>query len=189
MARIASVEELADACKSLRFPVVLKTAEEHAHRSDVGGVVLSLPDADAVHSAYEEMAGALGPKALIAEMAPNGVELALGSVWDKSFGPIVLITAGGVLMEFLNDKAAVLAPFDESEALRLLRTLRVFRLLQGVRGQPPADLNALAKSVASFSRIIASLGDTCGEIDINPLVCTERGPLALDCLIVPRQNG
>ncbi len=189
MARIDSVEELPDACKSLRFPAVLKTAEEHAHKSDVGGVVLSLPDADAVHTAYEEMAAALGPKALIAEMAPKGVELALGSVWDESFGPIVLITAGGVLMEFLNDKAAVLAPFDEAEALRLLRTLRVFRLLQGVRGQPPVDLNALAKSVASFSRIIASLGDTCGEIDINPLVCTEGGPVALDCLIVPRQSG
>ena len=188
MVCISGLGDLPGATVSLRFPVVLKTAEDYPHKSEVGGVILNLPDAESVKIAYEEMATRLGPKALVAEMVPKGIELALGSVWDDGFGPVTLISAGGVLMEFLDDSVAALAPFDETEALRLLRTLRVFRLLQGVRGQPPIDLDALAKFIAAFSRTVASLGKTCGEIDINPLVCTEDGPLALDCLVVPRES-
>ncbi len=189
MVRIDGADDLAAALARLRFPVVLKTAAGHAHKSDVGGVVLNLPDAGAAQAAYEEMAARLGPKALVAEMAPKGTELALGSVWDEGFGPVVLISAGGVLVEFLGDSVAALAPFDAAEALRLLREMRVFRLLQGVRGAETADLRALAEAIAAFSRMVASLGEACAEIDINPLLCTSEGPLALDGLIVPRKAG
>jgi acyl-CoA synthetase (NDP forming) len=185
MIEIGHADDLRGAAGRLRFPVVLKTAEDFAHKSDVGGVVLNLPDIDAVAAAYAGMSARLGPKALLAEMAPKGTELALGAIRDEGFGPVVLISAGGVLMEFLGDSVAALAPFDAAEAMALLRRLRVFRLLQGVRGQPPADLDALAEQIAAFSRMVAGLGDACAEIDINPLVCNSDGALALDCLIVP----
>lgn len=175
---------VAKALDGLCFPVVLKTGEDHAHKSDVGGVVLNLPDAAAATHAYSEMSARLGPRAVFMEMAPKGVELALGSVWDDSFGPIVLISAGGVLIEFLSDSIAALAPFGEDEAQRLLQELRVFRLLNGVRGATPADLDDAARQIAAFSRMIAALGPSCRESDINPLLCTPQGALALDCLVV-----
>ena len=172
------------ALDGLRFPIVLKTGENHAHKSDVGGVVLNLGDAVEAASAYADMSARLGPKAMFMEMAPKGVELALGSIWDDSFGPVVLISAGGVLIEFLNDSIAALAAFDEVEAKRLLQELRIYRLLLGVRGAPPADLDDAARQIAAFSRMVAALGPTCRESDINPLICTPQGAFALDCLVV-----
>ena len=130
------------------------------------------------------MAEKLGPKAIFMEMAPKGVELALGSVWDASFGPVLLISAGGVLVEFLDDSIAALAPIDEAEALGLLAQLKSYRLLQGVRGQAAADIADAARQIAAFSRMLAALGDACAESDINPLICTPQGALALDCLVV-----
>jgi acyl-CoA synthetase (NDP forming) len=182
--QVKDASELGAALDGLRFPVVLKTGEDHAHKSDVGGGVLDLPDAATAADAYVEMAARLGPRAVVMEMAPKGVELALGSVWDDGFGPVVLISAGGVLIEFLGDSVAALAPFGEDEARRLLGELRIFRLLRGVRGAPPADLDDAARQIAAFSRMIAALGRDCRESDINPLLCTPQGALALDCLIV-----
>ena len=182
--QIESVSEITGAAAGLRFPVVLKTAEDHAHKSDVGGVVLNLPDTDAVEAAYLAMSVKLGPKALVAEMAPKGIELALGSVWDDSFGPVIVLSAGGVLVEYLDDSIAALAPVSEPEALQLLKALKCHRLLQGVRGAKPADVADAARQIAAFSRMIAALGPACAESDINPLICTDIGASALDCLFV-----
>jgi acyl-CoA synthetase (NDP forming) len=183
-AHTTSLGEVASALETLHFPVVLKTAEDHAHKSDVGGVVLNLRDLPAAQAAYTEMAARLGPRALFMEMAPKGVELSLGSIWDDSFGPVVVISAGGVLVEFLDDSVAALAPVTEPEALGLLKTLKCYRLLQGVRGAAPADIADVAQQIAAFSRMIATLGPACAESDINPLICTGHGALALDCLVV-----
>ena len=112
--QIESVSEITGATAGLRFPVVLKTAEDHAHKSDVGGVVLNLPDTKAVEAAYLTISAKLGPKALVAEMAPKGVELAMGSVWDNGFGPVIVLSAGGVLVEYLDDSNAQCFRVDSS---------------------------------------------------------------------------
>lgn len=187
-AQVAKASELDAALAGLRFPVVLKTAEDHAHKSDVGGVVLNLPDASAVKAAHAEMSARLGPRALIMEMVPKSVELALGSIWDDSFGPVVVVSAGGVLVEYLNDSIAALAPVTEAQALALLRSLKSHRLLLGVRGSAPADLADAARQIAAFSRMVTILGPACAESDINPLICTPDGALALDCLVVGRKD-
>lgn len=190
LAHVSGPEDVAAALDALRFPVVLKTVEDHAHKSDVGGVVLNLSDAVAAQAAYTAMSQRLGTRAIFMEMAPMGVELALGSVWDPGFGPVVLVSAGGVLVEFLGDSIAALAPVSEAEALGLLREMKCYRLLQGVRGAAPTDLEDTARQFAAFSRMIAALGPACSESDINPLVCTPEGAQALDCLIVgPRDQA
>ena len=186
MAHVSGAGDMAGALAGLRFPMVLKTAEDHAHKSDVGGVVLGLGDAAQAGAAYAEMALRLGPRALFMEMAPKGPELALGALWDENFGPIVIISAGGVLIELLSDRVAALAPFGPDEALRLLRGLRVHALLRGVRGMPPCDEAAIAATIARFSQMIAGLGEACAEMDINPLICGPQGALAVDCLAVGR---
>ncbi len=188
LAHVEGPQDVSAALEQLRFPVVLKTAEDHAHKSDVGGVILNLSGVSEAQAAYATMAERLGPRAIFMEMAPKGVELALGSVWDVSFGPVILVSAGGILVEFLGDSIAALAPVSEPEALDILQEMKIYRLLQGVRGAAPADLADAALQIAAFSRMIAALGSACSESDINPLVCTPQGALALDSLFVgPRR--
>ena len=183
-ASVTTADNLEGALSGLRFPLALKTAEDHAHKSDVGGVKLNIADMAEAHAAYGEMAGRLGPRALFMEMVPPGVELALGAVCDDGFGPVVVVSAGGVLVEFLGDSIAALAPFDQATALRLLRALQIAKLLAGYRGQPAVDMAVLAQQVARFSQMVAGLGTDFTEIDVNPLICSATGAVAADCLIV-----
>lgn len=180
---------LLTAGRELGFPLVLKTASPGIlHKSDVGGVKLGLADAAALAAAYDEMAPRLGPRVLITPMAPlgAGIELAFGAKIDPTFGPVVMVGAGGVLIEFLSDQAVALAPFDAAAAGRLIDSLALRPLLDGKRGRPPANLPTLAEALAAFSVMVADLGDLIAEIDANPVLATADGPLALDALVVPR---
>lgn len=185
-AQAASAADLRAALSQLAYPLVLKTAEAHAHKSDVGGVVLGIEDAGQGLAAYERLAQRLGPRVFAMEMAPKGVELAMGAIWDDGFGPVVVLSAGGIWVELFDDKVAAMAPFDEAEAHRLIAHLRIYAALKGVRGQPPVDFEDLARQISLFSVMVASLGPQVTEIDVNPLLCSEHGAFAVDCLIVPR---
>ena len=181
---------LLTAGRELGFPLVLKTAMPVIlHKSDVGGVKLGLADAPALAAAYDDMAPRLGPRVLVTPMAPlgTGLELAFGAKIDPSFGPVVMVGAGGVLIEFLQDQAVALAPFDTAEAARLIDSLALRPLLDGKRGRPPADLSLLAEALAAFSVMVADLADAISEIDANPVLATADGPLALDALVVARK--
>jgi acyl-CoA synthetase (NDP forming) len=175
------------AAEAIGFPVVAKTATDGIHhKSEVDGVRLGLADAAALRTAYRDLAGRLGRSVTIAAMAPKGVELALGMVRDPQFGPVVMIGAGGVLVELLADRAAALAPFGVATARRLLDRLALRRLLDGYRGASAVDLDSLCATIARFSVLAADLADVVGEIDVNPLICGARTHLAVDVLIVPR---
>jgi acyl-CoA synthetase (NDP forming) len=181
---------LLTAGRELGFPLVLKTAMRGIlHKSDVGGVKLGLADAPALAAAYDDMAPRLGPRVLVTPMAPlsTGLELAFGAKIDPFFGPVVMVGAGGVLIEFLKDQAVGLAPFDTPEAQRLIDSLALRPLLDGKRGRPPADLSLLAEALAAFSVMVADLADAISEIDANPVLATADGPLALDALVVARK--
>jgi acyl-CoA synthetase (NDP forming) len=170
---------------AIGFPVALKTAAPGvAHKSDVGGVRLGLADAEALRAAYGEMAARLGPRVLVAALAPRGVELALGMTVDPQFGPVVMAGAGGVLVEVLDDRATALAPFGPATARRLLARLKLARLFGGYRGLPPVDLDALAAVVARFSVLAADIAPHVRALDVNPLMCGPR-LAALDCLVDP----
>jgi acyl-CoA synthetase (NDP forming) len=188
MVRVASLHELETALSDLRFPVVMKTAEDHAHKSDVGGVMLNINDADEARAAYRDMAARLGPRALIMEMVPSGTELSLGAIYDPGFGPVVIISAGGVMIELLADKGAALAPIDADEAQRLIGELRISALLGGYRGQPAANMQAVVTQIVRFSQMVAALDDAISEIDINPMICGADGAFAVDCLVVPKDG-
>jgi acetate---CoA ligase (ADP-forming) len=177
--------------RELGFPLVLKTAMPGIlHKSDVGGVKLGLADAPALAAAYDEIAPRLGPRVLVTPMAPlaSGIELAFGAKIDPHFGPVAMVGAGGVLIEFLKDQALALAPFDAMEARRLIDALALRPLLDGKRGRPPADLAALAEALAAFSVMAADLAALVSEIDANPVLATPDGPLALDALVVARHR-
>jgi len=174
------------AAKTIGFPVALKTAMPGIlHKSDVGGVKLGLADEAAVAAAYRDLAARLGPRVLVMAMAGKGVELSFGAVMDPQFGPLVMVGAGGVLIEMMKDRRFALPPFDQAEARRLLDGLALRSLLDGKRGQKAADIDALATSLAAFSVLVADLKGLVGEIDINPLLAGPTGAVALDALVVP----
>ena len=174
------------AAAAIGYPVVLKTDEPGiAHKSDVGGVRLGLGDPGAVGAAYDDLAARLGPRVLVCETAPPGTELALGVVRDAALGPLLVISAGGVLIEILAERAVLLAPVTRSAAVAALGRLRLAAVLAGTRGQPPADLGAIADAITGLSRLACDLGDALDALDINPLICGPSGAIAADVLVVP----
>ncbi len=182
---IESEEAALAAAEKLGYPVVLKTAAPGiAHKSDQGGVRLGLADAPALRTAHRELRGALGAAMLVEPMVTGGIEMALGVIADPQFGPIVMIGGGGIHIEILSDVRFALPPFDGAAALRLIDGLKLRPVLDGVRGRPRADIEGLAEAAARLSRLAAELGDVIAEIDLNPILVTPEGAIAVDALVV-----
>jgi acyl-CoA synthetase (NDP forming) len=183
----ASVGEAASAAANVGYPVALKTAmPDAAHKSDVDGVRLGITDGKALTAAYRDLSSHLGPQVTVASMAPPGVEIALGIIRDLDFGPLVLVAAGGVMVEFLHDRKLVLPPVDPAGGRRALDRLTVRTLLDGLRGAPPADIDAVAHAVSRLSVLATDLGDVIEAIDVNPVICSPTRCVAVDALVVPR---
>jgi acetate---CoA ligase (ADP-forming) len=188
LARAASsTDDAAAVADALGYPVVLKTAAPGIHhKSEVGGVRVSLGDRDEVREAYDDLAARLGPDVIVAPMLSGGVELALGIVRDPQFGPMVVVAAGGVLVELLHDRRLALPPLDERRARELVHGLRVRPLLEGLRGAAPADVGALASAIVRLSVLAGDLGDRLDALDVNPLIVSPVGCAAVDVLVLPR---
>ena len=174
------------AAAEIGYPVVLKTAEPSvAHKSDAGGVMLGIRDAAELETGYAALAGRLGPRVLVCETAGPGTELSLGILADPGLGPLVVVGAGGVLVEHLADRAVALPPVDPPRARRMLSRLRVAPLLAGFRDRPPADLGDIAKAITAVSAIACELDGELAALDINPLICGPGGAVAVDVLAEP----
>ncbi len=186
-ALVGSEEAAVAAAEQIGYPVVLKTAMPGIlHKTEAAGVHLHLASGDAVRAAYRDLAGRLGPSALLCEMVTEGIELALGVIGDAQFGPVIMVAAGGTLIAHHEDARYALAPFGYSTARRLIDGLRARPLLDGWRGSKPVDIGALARTIADFSVLAADLADTVREIDVNPIIAGARGTVAVDALIVTR---
>jgi acetate---CoA ligase (ADP-forming) len=178
------------AAGSIGYPVVLKTDEPAIlHKSDVGGVVLGITTASQLAAAYAGLAARLGPRALVCLSVPAGVELALGIVRDPELGPLIVVGAGGVLVELLADRVVALPPVTAAVARELLAELRVRRLLAGVRGAAPADIESVVEAIIALSALAVDLGDDLEALDVNPLICGPAGAIAVDALAIPRAPG
>ena len=178
------------AAAELGYPVVLKTDEPGiAHKSDAGGVVLGLAGPAALAAAYQDLAERLGRRVLVCETIPAGPELALGLARDHELGPLLVVGAGGVLVELLADRAVALPPVGPEQARAMVGELRVAALLAGARGQPAADLDAVVAAITGLSQLAAELGDALEALDINPLICGPHGAVAVDALAIPRQGS
>ncbi len=182
----ASLEDAAQAASAIGYPVVLKTAAPGIlHKSDVDGVRTGIGGAAELEAAWHDLAGRLGPRVLVAAMAPPGVELAAGIVADSQFGPLVMIGAGGVLVEILGDRRFLLPPAGRASARRALDQLACRPLLDGARGRQACDMEALVSTVAKLSVIAETLGDRIAELDINPVIAGPSGCVAVDSLVIP----
>jgi hypothetical protein len=156
------------------------------HKSDVGGVRLGLTGDDEVAAAYLDLASRLGPRVTVSAMAGDGVELALGIVRDPLLGPLVLVAAGGVLVELAGDRAVTLPPVSRPVATRAVQRLKVNRLLGGFRGSAAADADAVIDAVLALSTMAVELGDALDALDVNPVLVGPAGLVAVDALVVTR---
>jgi acyl-CoA synthetase (NDP forming) len=168
------------------YPATLKAVDASlVHKSDAGGVRVGLADATDLRQAALDMIERLSPGLLFVERtadARDGVELVVGATRDARFGAIVLVGLGGILIETLRDTALALAPLDAAAAERLLRSLRVAPLLDGVRGRPAVDVAAAARAVVALGDAMAAHPEIA-ELEVNPLLVTPRGAIALDARI------
>jgi acyl-CoA synthetase (NDP forming) len=185
---VESADAAQAAAAALGYPVAMKTAAPGIlHKTDADGVRLKLADAAAVSKAYADLAGRLGSRVLVAQMAEGGVEIMLGMSVDPQFGPVVVIGAGGILVEILKSVTHELAPFDAATARRAIERLApVKRLLAGARGRKPSDVDKLCGTIARFSAMCADLADLVTEIDANPVIAGPGGVVAVDAVVVPK---
>lgn len=189
---IADEAQMHDALESgaVRFPVVLK-AMGLMHKSDAGGVVLDIADPAAATTAYRDLIRRLDPPTVsVEEMADrdNGVELIVGTVWDPRFGPVLMVGLGGIFTEVMADTAFAIAPVTTATARDMLLSIRGAPLLQGARGREPLDLDAVAALAARVS-VVAAEHPELVELEINPVLCSSRGAVALDARAVPRTTS
>jgi len=178
------------------FPVVLKiVSQDIAHKTEIGGVQLNLADEAAVRSAYEQIMQAAAKHApearldgvLVSPMMSGGNELIMGVSRDPVFGPVVMVGSGGIYAEILQDVAVQAAPVSEDEAQAMIRSLKLFPLLDGARGRKKADVRAAAQALATLSEFACRHAGDVGEIDMNPVLIRPEGEgiVVLDALLVP----
>jgi len=174
------------AAKAVGFPVVLKTAASGVtHKTDHDGVRLNLGDDEALVAAYRDISARLGPTVLVSHMIDSpGIEMMIGMTRDEQFGPLVVFGFGGVNAEVFSDCAYALPPCDAQSVRRRLDTLKMRPLLDGHRGAEPVALDSFCEAVAQFSRIAANLGDVITEMDMNPVIVSSEGCVAVDALVV-----
>jgi acetyltransferase len=188
-----SEPEAVQQAEAMGYPVVLKLfSETITHRTDVGGVLLNLEDAQAVREAYRRIEIAVREKAgaghfLGVTVQPmvklDGYELIIGSSVDSQFGPVLLFGTGGQLVEVFKDRALGLPPLNTTLARRVMEQTKIYTALQAVRGRKAVDLAALEELLVRFSHLVVEQG-WIKEIDINPLLASPDRLLALDARVV-----
>ncbi len=190
---LATSKEMAvSISEEMGYPVVLKVSSvDITHKSDSGGVKVNLADKKAVEKAYDEIitscrAYAPGAKiegVAVQGMAKVGTEIIMGMILDASFGPVVMFGLGGVLVEILNDVSFRIVPIEKADAEDMTSEIQGKKLLQGYRGQDPADVPYLQDMLVKLSEFV---NETPGieEIDMNPVFAYKDGAVVVDARII-----
>lgn len=187
-----TVEEARTQAEEIGYPVVLKiVSPDISHKSDIGGVRLGLDDGAAVTAAFNEIianANKAVPDARITgiavqHMAPEGTEVIVGMTTDPQFGPVVMFGLGGIMVEVLKDVTFRLVPLAERDAAQMIDEIKGKAILDGVRGQPPADKAAIKRAILKVSEFVERNPDV-RELDLNPMLVYRDGVIAVDARIV-----
>ncbi|HEX3279501.1 MAG TPA: bifunctional acetate--CoA ligase family protein/GNAT family N-acetyltransferase [Thermoleophilaceae bacterium] len=193
----ASADAAAQVADGLGYPVVLKVrSPDVTHKTDVGGVQTDISTPEEVRAAYERIVGTVAerdPHARIqgvtvqSMVSGPGYELLVGARTDPTFGSVIVVGAGGISAELMDDRALGLPPLNERLARRMLESLRIWPLLAGDRGRPSIDMDALMDVLMRFSYLVADYPEVT-EIEVNPLLAGSQGAIALDARAVVDQS-
>jgi acetyltransferase len=176
-ARASTAADAAQKAREIGFPVALKlVAKEIVHKTEAGAVVLGLKNAEDVEAEGKRLLGkAPGNSQLLVQEMVQGTEMLLGARTDPQYGPFLIIGLGGIFVEVLKDVAIRLLPMNDQEARAMLQELRGYKLLEGVRGQPPRDIDALIHAMVGLSEIFAAHRNSLSDLEINPLIVRAQG--------------
>lgn len=189
-----TAEEAVNAAEEIGYPLVMKVVSPQiSHKSDLGGISLSLQNAAEVKVAYQDMMENISKKIPDASlegvhlqpMLSGGREVILGMVRNPTFGPMLMFGLGGVYVEILKDVRFAIAPVDEKEARELITGIKTYPLLAGVRGAKSSDINALVDIILRVSKFVCDFPEI-EEFEINPIMVFEegKGALAVDMRLV-----
>ena len=187
-----SEDEAVGLAEEIGYPVVLKiVSPDIVHKSDVGGVIIEVKDAEGVRNAYEQIlknverhkADAKIVGVLVQEMAPSATEVIVGAIKDPQFGPAVMFGLGGIFVEVLKDVTFRIAPIDKEEAHDMISEVKAYPLLKGYRNLPPADVEAIVEILLNASRLVMEHQEI-KELDLNPIMVYEKGAKTVDARII-----
>jgi acetate---CoA ligase (ADP-forming) len=188
----ADVEQAAQGCNEIGYPVVMKVVSpDILHKSEFGGVALGIRDQAAAAAAFDAIRKSAGGKnfrgVVIYPMIRDAQEVLMGITLDPQFGPVVAFGLGGIYTEVLRDIALRVAPVDRTEAEAMVREIRSFPILEGIRGQAPRDLDALADTLVTLSRLPFRYPEIA-EIDLNPVFVFSKGLVVGDVRVISTRN-
>jgi len=178
------VESALAAARRFGYPVALKVqSPELPHKSEAGAIALNVRDDDTLRANFIRLLTNVHTHApdaeirgvLVQPMSPAGVEMIAGIVNDAEFGPFVMVGLGGIYVEVLRDTVLAPAPLDKEEARRMLRSLKGWPLLAGIRGEPPRDVEAMADLLVQLSDLAVAAEGLLAELDVNPIFVHEQG--------------
>lgn len=190
---VAETEDAAvKEAERIGYPVVLKIlSPDVIHKSDVGGVIINLKTADDVRAAYQSIidnvhqhqpnAHILG--VLVQEFAPAGIEVIIGSLKDPQFGPALMFGLGGIFVEVLKDVSFRVAPITSYDAEEMIKEIKGYPILTGIRGQEPSDIGTLAKILLQVSKLVMKHSEI-NQIDLNPIFSYPKGAKCVDARII-----
>ena len=191
-ATASSAEEVEEAAERLGYPLALKILSPHiSHKSDVVGIALGIEDEEGLKRTWGEMLSRVQEEApgvplegfLLQRMISGGREVILGGKRDPSFGPVVMFGLGGVYVEVFDDVAFRVAPLTREDAEEMITEVKGSRLLRGIRGEKPSDVEAVVDCLLRLSQLLQDF-PAIAEVDINPLIVLEKGAVAVDARIV-----
>jgi len=184
--------EAAELANKVQFPVVLKVvSQDILHKTEAGGVLLDLNSEEEVEDGYGQIVDkvrAYNEKArisgvLVQHMAPKGVEVIVGGLRDSQFGPTVLFGLGGIFVEVLKDASFRVAPLSDLDTRQMIREIRAYSILQGVRGQPAADEEAIMQILQATSKAMME-NQAIQQMDLNPVIVYATGASVVDVRII-----
>ncbi len=188
----SSEDEAVKFAEEIGYPIVLKiVSPDVIHKFDVGGVILDLKSAEEVRKAYNQVienvkkhkpdARILG--VTVQEMAPPSTEVIVGAIKDAQFGPTLMFGLGGIFVEVLKDVTFRIAPITEEEAKEMISEIKAYPILKGYRGNPPADIDSIAKILVNTSKLVIDHQEI-KELDLNPIIVYESGAKTVDARII-----
>jgi len=188
----SSEDEAVKFAEEIGYPIVLKiVSPDVIHKFDVGGVILNLKSAEEVRKAYNQIienvrkhkpnARILG--VTVQEMAPPSTEVIVGAIKDAQFGPTLMFGLGGIFVEVLKDVTFRIAPITEEEAKEMISEIKAYPILKGYRGNPPADIDSIAKILVNTSKLVVDHQEI-KELDLNPIIVYESGAKTVDARII-----
>lgn len=187
-----SEDEALEAAEDIGYPVVLKIVSPQVlHKSDAGGVILGIDNETELREGYKSILDNVKknvPDAeitgiLVQEMAPESTEIIVGSTTDPTFGPTIMFGIGGIFVEILKDVSFRLAPIEPHDAKEMIKEIRAYEILEGARGNPKADLDAISDILLSTSEMIMDRPEI-KELDLNPVLVYEDGAKIVDARVI-----